>query len=59
MAFVIKYYKDGKLIGSTPWAGSLENTVKVARDGLIRHKAEVAQIVDDDGNEAAKVDSDA
>jgi hypothetical protein len=57
MAFVIEYYKNGKLIGSTPWAASLEKTVKVATDGLIRHEAEYARIVDDDGNEAAMVNS--
>jgi len=55
MAFTIKYLKDYKEIGSTPWNGTLEKTVETAKDGLIRHDAEIAVIFDDDGKEAARV----
>lgn len=52
MAYRIIYYKDGSEIGSTPWADTLERTKQAARDGLIRHQADMARIIDVDGSGA-------
>lgn len=48
MAYLIEYYRDTVKIGATPWDASLEKTMQVARDGLIRHNADVFRIIDDD-----------
>lgn len=48
MPYRIDYYKDSKSVGSSPYAGSLNKTKQVAQDGLIRHSADNALIVDDD-----------
>ncbi len=51
MVYRIRYYdKDSKEIGSTPWAESLEQTKRVAQDGLIQHSAASARIFDEDQN---------
>ena len=56
MVFVIKYYRRGVLVGSTPWADSLEKAKEVATGGLIRHSADIACVIDDEtGQEAALV----
>ena len=56
MAFVIEYYKEGVKKGSTSWDDTLEKTKQVAMDGLIRHDADFARIVDDNsGAEVASV----
>lgn len=51
MIYRIRYYKNGDLIGSTPWSSTLEKAQKVARDGLIRHSADQADIIQDGTNE--------
>ena len=50
MAYQVRYYREGTVIGSTPWAASFEETKKFARDGMIRHGADSADIVDVDGD---------
>lgn len=56
MAYVIEYYNEGVLKGKTPWTGSLEDTTRVARDGLVRHDADFARIINDEtGAEVASV----
>lgn len=55
MAYNIQYFLDGQKIGSTPWADTLAKTKQVARDGLIRHKADMARIINDETG--AEVDS--
>ena len=51
MTYRIRYYdKDAKEIGSTPWGGSVEETRRIANDGLIRHSAASARIFDEDQN---------
>ena len=48
MTFKIQYFRDGKMIGETPWDKPLPQTRKVAADGLNRHNAEYAAILDMD-----------
>jgi hypothetical protein len=43
-AFIIVYLKRGSHVSSSPWTGDLENTKKVARDGLVRHGADEFEI---------------
>jgi hypothetical protein len=51
MVYRIRYYDgDGKEIGSAPWAESIEQTKRVAHDGIIRHHAASARIFDEDQN---------
>ena len=51
MVYRIRYYdRDVNEIGSAPWAGSLEQTRRVAQDGIAEHKAASAQIFDEDQN---------
>ena len=51
MVYRIRYYDaDAKEIGSAPWAESLEQTKRVAQDGIIRHRAASARIFDEDQN---------
>lgn len=52
MAYRIVYYRDGREIGSTPWSDTLEATKQIASDGLIRHQANMARIIDVDGSGA-------
>ena len=52
MAYRIEYFREGREIGTTPWAQSLDDTIRVARDGLVRHQADFARIVDVDGSGA-------
>ncbi|HXQ14358.1 MAG TPA: hypothetical protein VN814_07030 [Caulobacteraceae bacterium] len=51
MVYRIRYYdKDAKEIGSAPWAESLEQTKRVAQDGIIKLSAASASIFDEDQN---------
>ena len=50
MAYKIEYFKEGQNIGDTPWEASLDETIKVAEDGLIRHRADFFRIIDVDGS---------
>jgi len=51
MVYRIRYYdKDAKEIDSAPWAGSLEQTRRVAQSGIVQHKAASASIFDEDQN---------
>jgi hypothetical protein len=51
MVYQIRYYdKDANVIGAAPWAGSIEQTRRVANDGIILHKAVSARIFDEDQN---------
>lgn len=50
MVYRVRYYREGAMIGSAPWAASLEETKQFARDGMIRHRADSADIVDVDGD---------
>jgi hypothetical protein len=52
LAYVVEYYKDGVRRGSSPHAGPLENAKLFAEDGLIRHGADFARIMDVDGSGA-------
>jgi hypothetical protein len=45
----IDYFREGERVGCTPWADSLEETIKVAQGGLIRHRCDFARIIDVDG----------
>jgi hypothetical protein len=55
--FTIKYYQFGKEVGSSQWNCSLEDTIRVATDGLAQYHANAAIITDDQGGEAAVVKS--
>jgi hypothetical protein len=55
MAYVIEYFKDTVRIGSSLWDRSLEATIHMAKDGLIRHQADFYRIIDD--NSGAEVES--
>lgn len=46
MPYIIEYAKEGRNLGSTPWAGSHEKTKQGAQDGLIRNGADTARIID-------------
>ena len=46
MSYLIEYFRRGETKGSTSWSGSLEETRKVAADGLHRRRADAATIVD-------------
>lgn len=46
MAYTIEYFRAGVKIGATPWNEPLPQTKQVARDGLIRHDADFARILD-------------
>jgi hypothetical protein len=49
MVYRIRYYdKDAVEIDSAPWAGSLEQTRRIAEDGIVRHKAASVRIFDED-----------
>jgi hypothetical protein len=48
MAYVIEYFRDGVKIGSVLWARTLDDTVQLAKDGLIRQQADLFRIIDDD-----------
>jgi hypothetical protein len=51
MVYRIRYFdRDANEIASAPWAGSLEQTRRVAQDGVIRHSAASASIFDEDQN---------
>ena len=51
MVYRIRYYdKDANEIDSAPWAGSLEQTRRVAQDGMVQHRAASARIFDEDQN---------
>jgi hypothetical protein len=49
MLYRIEYFVDEARIGSVPWSGTLFDTIMVAKDGLIRHGATGAIIVDPQG----------
>ena len=53
MHFVIVYHRIAEEAGRAPWAGALEDTVRVARDGLLRHNADRFIIFDDRGQVVA------
>lgn len=48
MSYIIEYTKEGRNLGSTPLAGSIEKMKQVAQEGLIRHAADTARIIDDE-----------
>ena len=51
MVYRIRYYdKDAREIDSVPWGGSIEETKRVAQDGVLRLKAASASIFDEDQN---------
>jgi len=52
MVHVIEYFKEGRQIGTTPWPGSLEVTIKVARAGCKRQGADFVRVVDVSGGNA-------
>ena len=41
--------RSGKVIGSTPWAGDLEDTKRLAREGFSKYQADSFRIYDDNG----------
>lgn len=47
MAFLVEYYREGRLIGSTPWGGTLDATKHLARRGVKMHKADFARVMND------------
>jgi hypothetical protein len=49
MAYAIEYLRSGKVIGSTPRAGDLADTKRVAREGLIKYQADSFRIYDENG----------
>jgi hypothetical protein len=51
MVYRIRYYdKDAREIDSAPWGGSIEETKRLAQEGLVRLKAATASIFDEDQN---------
>jgi hypothetical protein len=55
MIFKIRYFNGNKLLGETPWTGTLKVASKVATDGLKVHLADSARILDERGKEVALV----
>jgi len=49
MAYAIEYLRSGKVIGSTPWAGDLGDTKRLAREGRIKYQADSFRIYDENG----------
>ncbi|MFC5738648.1 hypothetical protein [Sinirhodobacter huangdaonensis] len=47
MSYIIEYSESGRVVGSTPWSASLDDTKKVASSGLICHSADTAKIIED------------
>lgn len=45
MTYRIDYFRDGMFKSSAPWSGSLEETVRIAADGLARHRFDVYRII--------------
>jgi hypothetical protein len=51
MVYRIRYYdKDAREIDSAPWGGSIEETKRLAQEGVVRLKAATASIFDEDQN---------
>ena len=51
MVYRIRYYdKEAREIDSAPWGGSIEETKRIAQDGVLRLKAASASIFDEDQN---------
>jgi hypothetical protein len=53
MAYAIEFLRSGKVIGSTPWAGELEDTKRLAREGFSKYQADCFRIYDDNGEVVA------
>ncbi|MEG3143397.1 hypothetical protein U1839_01910 [Sphingomonas sp. RT2P30] len=49
MPYLIRYFRDGRERGSTPWDGSLDIMQKIAADGVVRHGMDRAVIADEAG----------
>ena len=45
----VRYFREGKEEGYTPWSGSLDTMKQVAAAGLVRHGLDRAEIVDERG----------
>ena len=45
----VRYFREGKEEGFTPWSGTLEEMKKVAAASLVRHGLDRAEIVDESG----------
>lgn len=52
MAFNIEFYREGRLLGASPWPNSFEKAVAHARSYAKIHRADFARIVDVDGSGA-------
>jgi hypothetical protein len=46
----VRYFRDGKEEGFTPWSGTLDSMKKIATVGLARHGLDRAEIVDETGS---------
>jgi hypothetical protein len=46
MIFRIDYYKEDLMAGSTPHPGPQHEAEKFAKDGMIRHRADLYRIID-------------
>ena len=59
MSFRIDYYRKGERVGAVPYPGSREQTLDAAANGLKRHDADIARILDMDhqGKEVGNVTS--
>lgn len=43
----VQYLREGVPVGSSPHSGTLDSAKQFARDGLIRHDADIARILDE------------
>jgi hypothetical protein len=48
MAFRIDYFRKGVKVGAVPYPGSREDTLNAAANGLDRHDADTARVLDMD-----------
>ena len=57
MAFRIDYYRKGEKVGAVPYPGSRQESLNAATNGLKRHEADEARILDMDhrGKEVGKL----
>jgi hypothetical protein len=49
MPYLIRYFREGREQGSTPWDAPLDMMQKIAADGLVRHGMHHATIADEAG----------
>lgn len=59
-SYVIEYHKGGLRRAVSPHAGPLKETIEVAHEGMMRHDADFARVIDTDSSaEVIKIQREA